>query len=140
MSVEIRRALYGKMAGDTTLTNLLGTAASGYTRAIYYQLAPQGADEPYVIFQQQAGTPRYTFGERAYDNDLWLVKAVDENIDADPVDTIASRLDALLTDGTINISGRVQLYLRRESDISYAEVADGVRYLHTGALYRLMYA
>lgn len=139
MSVAVRRALYGKLAGDTTLNALLGAPPSGFSKSLYYQQAPQGAGFPFVTFQKQAGTPRYAIGERAYDNELWLIKGVDKNIDADPVDTIASRLDALLTDGTISISSRIQLYLRRESDVDYPELQDGVRYLHSGALFRLMY-
>ena len=109
LSVAVRRALYGKMAGDTTLTNLLGDLPTGYTQNIYHQQAAKGAGYPYVIFNQQAATPVYAFLARAYDNDIWMVKAVDANPDSDPVNTIASRLDALLTDGTISISGRRQL-------------------------------
>ena len=74
MSTAVRRSLYGKMAGDTTLTNMLGDSPTGYSQAIYYQQAPRGAKYPYVIFNKQAGTPRYTFGSRAYDNDIWLIK------------------------------------------------------------------
>lgn len=148
MSVAIRRALYGKMAGDTTLTGLLSTTRpAGFSQSIYYQAAPQGAGRPYVIFQKQAGTPRYAISARAYDDEVWLIKGVDggeENgvqrgYNADPVDAIASRLDALLTDSTISISGSTQLLLRRTSDIDYAEEEDGVRYLHAGSLFRLIY-
>ena len=139
MSVAIRRALYGVMAGDTTLNALLGTPPTGFAKSLYYQQAPQGAGFPYVIFQHQAGTPAYAMAERAYENDVWLIKGVDRSTNADPVDTIASRLDALLTDGTLSISGQTQLYLRRESDVSYQETVDGVRYLHSGSLFRLMY-
>jgi hypothetical protein len=131
------------MAGDTTLTNMLGTAAPGYSQAIYYQVAPQGARFPFVIFNVQASTPTYTLGARAYDDDVWLIKAVGQDADvvasADPIDDAASRLDALLTDGVITISGRTELYLRRMSGNSYAEVVEGVAYRHAVALYRLTY-
>ena len=66
MSVAIRRALYGVMAGDTTLNALLGTPPTGFAKSLYYQQAPQGAGFPYIIFQHQAGTPAYAMGERAY--------------------------------------------------------------------------
>lgn len=140
MSVAVRRALYGKMAGDSTLNALLGTPPTGYSKSIYYQQAPQGAQFPYVVFSKQAGTPRYGLGARAYDNDIWLIKAVDRNDTADPTDNIASRLDALLTDSTLSISGRTQLYLRRESDIDYPEEVDGVTYRHAGSNFRLIYS
>jgi hypothetical protein len=143
VSVATRRAIYGKMSGDVTLNALLGTPASGYSKSIYYQHAPQGAGFPYVIFSLQANTPRYamtaTAGTAAFDDEVWLIKGVDRSLDADPVDSIVSRLNELLTDGTISISGKVQCLLRRESETPYAEVADGVRYLHGAALYRLVY-
>lgn len=139
MSVPVRRALYGKMAGDTTLTAMLGSPASGFSKAIYYEIAPQGSSFPYVIFSKQSGTPRYAISARAFDDDVWLIKAVDRSEGADAADGIASRLDALLTDGTISISGRTQLYLRRESDVDYSEVIDGVAYRHSGSYFRLKY-
>jgi hypothetical protein len=33
MSTAVRRALYGKLAGDTTLNNLLGTPATNYSKS-----------------------------------------------------------------------------------------------------------
>ena len=139
MSVAVRRAIYGKLAGDTTLNNALATPPTGYSKSIYYQQAPKGAQYPYVVFSKQAGTPRYTLGARAFDNDVWLVKGVDGSSSADVVETVSSRLDALLTDGTLSISGRDQLYLRRESDVVYSETVDGVLIRHAGSLFRLMY-
>jgi hypothetical protein len=60
MSLSTRRALYGKLAGDTTLNNLLGAPATGYSKNIYYQVAPEGAAYPLIVFSKQAGTPTYT--------------------------------------------------------------------------------
>jgi hypothetical protein len=139
MSVAVRRALYGKLAGDSTLNALLATPPTGRTKSIYYQQAPSTANYPYVIFQKQAGTPRYSFKANAFDDEVWMVKGVDRNDDADPVDSISSRLDALLTDGTITISGKTELYLRRESDLDYEETVGDQRFLHAGSLYRLVY-
>jgi hypothetical protein len=136
----IRRSLYGKMAGDTTLVAFLATPPAGYSKSIYYQLAPETATLPFVVFSQQSGTPVYSFAERAYDNDLWLVKAVDRSGSADVADDIHARLDALLTDGVLSISGRDQLYLRRESDLEYSETVGGDRYVHAGSLFRVIYA
>ena len=142
-ATDVRRALYGKMAGDGPLTTLLAPAPSTYGQSIFYQQAPSAAGFPYVIFNKQAGTPAYAMGPmpaaRLRDNDIWLVKGIDRADTADLADDIASRLDALLTDGVLSISGRTQLYLRRESDIVYAEVAEGVVYRHSGSLFRLMY-
>lgn len=135
----------GKLAGDTTLTSQLGTAAPQFTHAIYYQLAPPGTGFPFVEFHKQAGTPVYSFKpvSSAFDEEVWMVKGVDRQDGrahtADPVEGIASRLDALLTGGTLSISGKQLMYLSRESDIDYFEVSDGVEYKHAGALFRVVY-
>jgi hypothetical protein len=141
VSAPIRRALYGKLAGDTTLGALLAQPPSGWSHSIYHQQAPEGAQFPYVIFQKQSGTPAYALGAKAYDEELWLVKGVDRQADgdADPVDAISARLDALLTDAALSISGRTQLYLRRISDVEYPEAHGDQRFLHAGFLLRLVY-
>ncbi len=138
MSVAIRRALYGKLAGDTTLNAMLGSPAPGWTKSIYYQVAPPQASFPYVILDKGASTPTYTLADNAIDTDVWTVKGVDRNTDTDPVDNIQSRVDALLTDGTISISGKTQLYLRRDGDYDFAESTGGVTYHHAGADFRLI--
>lgn len=142
MSVPIRRALYGKLASDSTLTALLGAPPIGYAQSIYYQVAPPGASFPYVVLSKQAGTPRYAISRKAYDSEVWLVKGVDRDTEdrrsADRAEDVASRLDELLTDGTLSISGRTQLLLRRESDVDYPEVDGDVTYRHSGATFRLI--
>lgn len=139
MSIAPRRAIYGKLAGDTTLTSMLGTPPAGKSQNIYDGVAFQNAGFPYVVLNKQSGTPAYALGSRAYDNEVWLIKGVDRGTDADVVEAISARLDALLTDATISISGRTQLYLRRISDVDYAEVVDGTIYRHSGSLFRLVY-
>lgn len=138
----VRRALYGKLAGDTTLNNLLGDEAPGFSKAIYHQTAPEGAEYPFVIFNKQAGTPTYAFkgsGGAAFDTDVWLVKVVDRNTSADAAEDAAERLDVLLTDGALSISGATQMLLLRQSDVVYEEVDGDQRYQHVGSLYRLLY-
>jgi hypothetical protein len=140
VSTPVRRALYGKLAGDTTLTNLLGTPAPGYSKAIYHDEAPGGADYPYVIFSKSAGTPTEAFqAPSAFEDDIWLVKGIDRNSTADTAEAIQARIQALLNDATLTISGATHTYLRRQSDVQYPETVQGVRYKHAGALYRLVY-
>ena len=144
MSFPIQKALYGKMAGDTTLNNMLASPPVGANKSIFHQMAPEGADLPFVIFQKQSGTPTYAMSTLAMDNEVWMVKGVARSGTTGTAGTagasaISTRLNQLLTDGAISISGSTQLYLRRESDVEYAEEVDGVRYQHAGALYRLIY-
>jgi len=68
-----------------------------------------------------------------------LAKGVDRNTTADTAEAIQARLQTLLNDAALSISGGTLLYLRRESDVEYPETADGVRYQHAGSLYRLVF-
>lgn len=142
MSVAIRRALYGKLAGDTTLTGMLATPPAGYSKSIFYEVAPEGAKFPYVIFNKQSGTPSYSLSANNFDNEVWTIKGIDKGATADTADAISSRLDALLTETTgttlSSISGKTEVYFRRESDVDYAEVRDGETYRHSGAMFRLI--
>lgn len=140
MSVSVRRALYGKMAGDGTLTGMLGSAAQGYTQSIYYGQAPAGAPHPHIIFQKSSGVPTEAFTDpSAFETDIWMIKAVDRASTADPVEAIQARLSALLNDASLSISGGSLMYLRRQSDVDYPELTDGVQYHHSGSLFRLVY-
>lgn len=139
MSTPVRRALYGKLAGDTTLNNLLATPPTGYSKSIYHQIAPTGAQFPFVVFDKQAGTPTEAFGDPdALDTDIWLVKAVDRSTTADTAEAVQDRIKTLLNDASLSISGLTLVYLRRQSDVEYSEVTDGVSYRHAGAQYRLV--
>lgn len=139
MSTPVRRALYGKLAGDSTLNTILGAPAPGYSKAIYHQQAPASASYPFVVFQKQAGNPTEAFADpSALDTDVWLVKAIDRSTSADSAEAAADRIITLLNDATLSISGHVLLYLRRESDVEYPEVLDGVFYQHVGSLFRLI--
>jgi hypothetical protein len=140
MSTPVRRAIYGRLAGDTTLNNLLGTPATGFSKSIYHAQAPAGANFAFLIINKQSGVPTEAFNNpSAFEDDIWLVRATDRNTTADTAEAVAARVQALLNDATLTISGATHLYLRRQSDVEYLETVEGVRYAHCGALYRLVY-
>jgi hypothetical protein len=140
VSTAVRRALYGKLAGDSTLNNLLGTPATGFSKSIYHAEAAAGAGFPFIILNKQSGIPTETFADpSAFEDDIWLVKGIDRSTTADTAEAIAARVKALLNDATLTISGATHLYLRRQSDVEYLETSEGVRYAHSGSLYRLVY-
>ena len=140
MSTAVRRAIYGRLSSDSTLGNLLATAPTGYTKSIFHDFAPDNASFPYVLFHKQSGVPTEAFNDpSALEDDVWLVKGVDKNASADTVEAIQARVQALLNDSTLSISGATHLYLRRQSDVEFPEVREGDTYRHAGALYRLVY-
>jgi hypothetical protein len=139
VSTPVRRAIYGKLAGDTTLNALLGTPPTGYSKSIYHRQAPDNAAYPFVVFNKQSGVPTEAFADpSALENDVWLIKAVDRSTSADASEAIAARVITLLNDASLSISGSTLLYLRRQSDVEYSEVQNGVSYEHCGSLFRLV--
>jgi hypothetical protein len=140
MSTAVRRAIYGRLAGDTTLNGLLATPPTGYSKSIYHDQAPDGATHPFIVFAKNSGTPTDAFSKPgALETDVWLVKAIDKHTSADNAEAIAARIQTLLNDATLSISGKTHLYLRRQSDVEYPELVSGVLYRHAGGLYRLVY-
>jgi hypothetical protein len=141
MSTAVRRSLYGKLAGDSTLNALLGTPATGYSKSIYYAQAPDNATFPFVVFNKQSGVPTEAFGAPSVmENDIWLIKGLDRSTSADTAEAIQARIAVLLNDASLSISGGTLMYLRRQSDVEYPEVNEGVQYHHAGSLYRLVYS
>lgn len=128
-------AMYSKL----TAANL----QSGGTVPVFEWLAPENQDPPYVVFHKQANTPRYTMGSAssggtAFENALYMVRAVTVGPSMAQAGTIANLCDAALNLAALSISGYTHLLCRRESDVQYVETRDGQRWNHAGALYRIV--
>ena len=147
MSTPVRRAIYGALTSSGQLLGLLGAPAPGFTQSIYHDQAPDNAGFPFVVLSKSSGVPTEAFHDpSALETDVWLVKAIARANDmpapsqsaSDRAEMIADTIKTLLNDYPLSISGATCLYLRRESDVEYAELADGVVYRHCGSLYRLI--
>ena len=129
-------AIYSRLATDVagTATGTLGQlGATGVYRAV----ASQGSVEPYIVFNEQAGTDSYTFRARDTRSLLYQVKAVGKGNSALVPAQMAERIDALLTDAPLTLSGWTNIRLRRESDVEYVQIENGMQYHHLGGLYRV---
>jgi hypothetical protein len=126
--------LNSRLAADLGTANTLGTL--GIT-GVYRMQAPQGSVEPYVVFQEQAGVDSYTFNARDARSLVYLVKVVDVGPSALRAAQAAERIDTLLTDKALSLSGFNNLRIRRESDVEYTENDNGKIYQHYGALFRV---
>ena len=122
--------LYTLLNADATLVSLGSTGA-------YRLVAPQGATLPYVIFSQMSGVDDYTFDGRSGRSLLYQVKAVTSGQSASTAEQMAERIDAVLTDGSLSVSGWTVLRCRRESDVLYTETSEGMTYNHVGGLFRV---
>lgn len=131
----VKSALAARLEGDATLTAIIGATS------VFDTLAPQNEDPPYVIFQKQSGVPSYTLSERIWDDQLYAVKAVADGASAAQAGTIHARIDALLTDQPLTVSGHTNHLLRRRRDIDYTEtLPGGNRVRHMGAVYEVVIA
>lgn len=131
---ELKTAIYNKLAADATLTALLANGSS----SIFHQIAPEQTNAPYVIFNQQSGTPDWTMGQKAFDNYTYQIKGVTEGPSAAAAGTIAARIETVLNDQPLTLASGTLLYLRKASDVDYPETNLGTIYNHSGGIYRIL--
>ena len=132
---EVEAAIRNALVSDSILGAMLGGTAS-----VYRARADDGANTPYVVFSKQANTKTFTMAAKAWDEPLYLVKAVDERHSGARAGTIAARIETVLTDAALSVSGRSTLYCRPETDVDYPEVDQGRVTWHRGQTYRLFVA
>ena len=130
---QLDAAIYTKLTGAAALTGLL----SAGTASVFQTLAPENENPPYVVFHKQSNVPAYTFGGVAFENALYLVKAVTQEPSAKTAGSVASQINAALQDAALTIDGYTHMYLRRETDIEFVEVESGQVIHHRGALFRV---
>ena len=125
----------------TALNADMGTATGSLgdlgATAAYRMIAPQTASLPYVVFNQQAGTDSWTMADRSHRSLIYQVQAVGDGHSGSVVSAMNDRLDAVLNDKPLTLSGYTCKRIRRESDVEYVENTDGVLYHHIGGLFRV---
>lgn len=126
-AVEV--GIYAKLSGDATL---MATATG-----VYHRKAPAGSVAPYVVFHKQSGIHDFALASRMWRDYLYLIKIVDQSDSTSQAGTLLERIDTLLNDGTITVSGYSLMEMRRQSDVEYDEVVEGVTWQHVGALFRI---
>jgi hypothetical protein len=128
----IDQALIAKLTSDATLT----AAAPG---GIFRDMAPQGIATPFVIVTQMSHADAYAIGSQAYEELLYLVKVVDQANSGSAAQTAADRVQSLLQNATLAITGYRSLLVQREERVAYVEVDDESdrRWQHRGGLYRV---
>lgn len=129
-----RVAAFTKLNGDATLTDMLATSTS-----IYHRRAPKDAGFPYIVYNKQAGTSKWTFNGNPISDQVWLFKAIDRWMSSARAEDIDHRIDEVFTDPVMVLSDGDLLYLRREQDVDYEEGSDPNYVIHNvGGLYRVV--
>lgn len=136
MSNALLTSIFLVLNGDATL---LAAAPGG----IHLGQAPQGATYPFVEVRWQ-DAPRPTKvggGGDAYRTQLVLVKGVSQTAltASQPAScgTIDARINTLLDNVTLSITGRSHMATFRDSSIFYPEQGPDATYWHQGGVYRI---
>ena len=124
-------ALYDRLTGDAALTAALGT------RPIVHAMQIPGGSEEFLCFGKQSGTDTYVQRQRAGRSLYYFVKMISKGLSVKAANDICDLVDAALTDKPLTLTGWTYDYLRRVSDIEYAEETNGVNWQHVGSLYQL---
>ena len=135
----IDTGLYTALNADagTAMGTVIGSLNNLGAKGVYNTIAPQTAALPYVVFSQQSGISEWTFEDRSHKSSLYLVKAVGQGHSKAAPSAMSDRFDTLLNDQPLTLTGWQCERIRREQDVSYAEVSEGVIYHHIGGLYRI---
>ena len=126
---QVDAALYAILSDNAEL----GEKVTG----VYNAVAPETAEYPFVIFNEQSGTDSYVFGDYSHRNLVYLVKCVAKSPSAKVAGEVYDIIESILMDRQLTMDGYKNIYLRRESDVKYPEVVDGIQYWHVGALYSI---
>jgi len=132
-SSEVDAALSAKLLNDATLMAIM-------TDGVYFDEAAQGKTK-FVIVSLIAEFDEPMFNARAFEDATYLVKAVAKSSSGADVKTAAARIDTLLEQGTMTITGYGLMAMRRIERVRYTEVDDqdpSIRWQHRGGRYQVV--
>jgi hypothetical protein len=132
-SSEIDQALIARLAADTQLLTLM-------PNGVYYDLAPQGSKQ-FVIVSILEQSDARLFGGRAFEDALYLVKAVEHStVTQKNTKAAAARIDALLEEQVLTVAGYSPMALYREERVRVVgdEMDPSITWTHRGGHYRVV--
>lgn len=124
MIAQIGSALVTAITGDSTITSTLGVTGA------HMDLAPDTASYPFVTLSFITGPDIYTFGTRAWTDGLWQIRAWDSRPSTKRVADVMERIDTVLTDQTLTVTGYRTLIVRRMETIPTLPEIDTKSGLH----------
>lgn len=134
-SSAVDNALIALLLADSVLAGLMPDG-------VFWDEANPGAKK-FVLVSLIDESDEATFGGRAYEDALYLVKAVALSSSGGDVKTAAARIDALLEDQSLEAAGYSVMTMHREGRVRITEVDDidpSIRWQHRGGKYRVQAA
>lgn len=132
-SGNVETALIAKLSGDATLASLM-------PNGVHIDVAPNGSTK-FVIVSLVVESDEPMMGGRAYEDATYLIKAVDQSTSPATVKAAAARIDALLDNQPLTVTGYSHMKTRRDERVRYTEVDDqnpDTRWQHSGGRYQVM--
>lgn len=132
-SSDVDAALSAKLLADTGAGGLMTIMTDG----VWFDVAPHGKTR-FVVISLLNEDDEPMFQGRAFEDALYLVKAVAQETTGVNVKAAAARIDTLLEGGTLSISGYSLMRMTRISRVRYTEVDEqneDIRWQHRGAHY-----
>ena len=131
--VLVDKWLYDTLKVDATLAGFVSTR-------IYSYLVPTGSGFPSVVYTYQGSMDAVAVGGiRIMNSGMYLVKAItQDNSMIGAAKSISDRIDALLHGSIGTVAGGIVLACIREYPIAYVEYLNGLRYNHSGGVYRIV--
>jgi hypothetical protein len=130
MSAAVEQMVYATLHADASLTTL---APGG----VWRDLATPNTSGTIVVFSMAGSSDTYALAHRAYTSADYVVKVITPGESAVPAWAAAERVEALLTDAPLTLTGGRVLNCRRQSVISMTEVDNGEQYQHVGGIYTI---
>lgn len=131
-SSDVDAAVTAKLLGDATLMAL---AVDG----IYFDEGAQGATR-FITVSLVDEHDEAIFQARAFEDALYRVMFIEKGTSAVNSKAAAARIDTLLDNQPLTVTGYSHMLTRRESRIRYTEVDEvdaSIRWQHRGGEYRV---
>jgi hypothetical protein len=133
MTTELLTAdqyIYEILTGDTALQESINQRV--------YSEGHKNPSYPCAQFKRMSGRDTNgVCGYRASTNALYIISAVVKDASFAEADSVAERIDAVMSSIRVVTNGRIFTCIREEP-YSRVEEYDGVTYHHQGGLYRIM--
>ncbi len=135
---NLKAGIRNALKDDVTLKSAAGTS----TDFVFDKIAPAAAVYPFIIVHVQAWEDEYTLSARAYIGYTVEITCWDTErsgaLDSATATSMADRIDALLTNQAIAVTGKTVRYIRRVSGADALEYDDeGTGYIGISAIYAI---
>jgi hypothetical protein len=135
MTSDVDAALLAKVASDSQLKALMPDG-------VWWDVSKTGLTR-LVIVKLMDHTATDMFGSCAYEEPLYLVKAVEYSLSAANVVNAARRIDTLLNNQQLLVTGYSLMTMQFDQYVRYQEVDTAnpdARWQHCGGMYRISVA